>query len=354
MFIRTSWQGSTTPEDSSNVFYNARVSIQDPGTLTPLVYVDNRASAVLDNPADYRAAVVRFSVPTAQIPLFFYESTVSTPPCPPGGESLVRVTNLGTSAVSTAELVLQSTDANNPNNPAITQVQQYLNMLNEAIYVATAAVGFGGSPVIVLKFDPATQLFRIESQIIASSFRLEVTYPIARLFGAITLVTNVSYPYSGPNTGFFEWAGPSNVIREAGPGILALYGSTQEYSTYSKWQSLRNISFQVFGIPTTSEYLSSSSGVRVAGQGVEAGADLVSFVLTDFEPLAGTPDRGVIQFFPQGPLRWYNLLGNVPLRAITIQVLYTDERGVTRPVLVGYEDTFTLKIEFRRRELNLT
>jgi len=80
----------------------------------------------------------------------------------------------------------------------------------------------------------------------------------------------------------------------------------------------------------------------------------VSFVLTDFEPLAGSPDRGVVQYFPQGPLRWYNLLGNVPLRAITIQVVYTDERGVTRPILVGYEDTFTLKIEFRRRELNLT
>jgi hypothetical protein len=352
MFIRSSWQGSTTPEDSSNVFYNARVSIQDPSTLTPLVYVDNRASAVLDNPADYRAAVVRFSVPTAQIPLFFYESTVSVPPCPPGGESLVRVTNPNTSAVGTAELVLQSTDANNPNNPAITQVQQYLNMLN----TATQAAGFiaGVSPTPYVVFNPTTQLFELRQSTSVGFYKIEVSYPVARLFGAISLVTNVSYPYTGPGTGFFEWAPPTTPVN-INPVTGAEYlQSIQEYSTYGKWQSLRNISFQVFGIPTTSEYLSSSSGVRIAGQGVEAGADLVSFVLTDFEPLAGTPDRGVIQFFPQGPLRWYNLLGNVPLRAITIQVLYTDERGVTRPILVGYEDTFTLKIEFRRRELNLT
>jgi hypothetical protein len=349
MFVRSSWQGSTTPEDSSNVFYNARVSIQDPATLTPLVYVDNRASSVLDNPADYRAAVVRFSVPCSQIPLFFYESTVSLPPCPPGGESIVRITNtLGPPLTAAVELVLESTDANNPLNPAITQVAQYLSMLNYALGLAATSVAIAPPSVY---FDPATQLFRLEGTAPVATYKIEVSYPIARLFGAISLVTNISYPYSGPNTGFFEWAAPSIVVRNA---PVTVFGSTQEYSTYSKWQSLRNISFQVFGVPTTSEYLSSSSGVRVAGQGVEAGADLVSFVLTDFEPLAGSPDRGVIQFFPQGPLRWYNLLGNIPLRAITIQVLYTDERGVTRPVRVGYEDVFTLKLEFRRRELNLT
>lgn len=351
MFVRSSWQGSTTPEDSSNVFYNARVSIQDPSTLTPLVYVDNRASAVLDNPADYRAAVVRFSVPCSQIPLFFYESTVSIPPCPPGGESIVRITNQATAATAAVELVLESTNANNPIDPAITQVQQYLNMLNYAFELAALAVAIAPPSVL---FDPATQLFRIEGTEPVANYKIEVSYPVARLFGAITLVTNISYPYSGPNTGFFEWAAPSIVVRAPPASPVIVFGSTQEYSTYSKWTSLRNISFQVFGIPTTSEYLSSSSGVRVAGQGVEAGADLVSFVLTDFEPIAGSPDRGIIQFFPQGPLRWYNLLGNVPLRAITIQVLYTDERGVTRPVRVGYEDVFTLKLEFRRRELNLT
>ena len=363
MFAQTTWQGSTGPEDSSNCFYNARVSVQDPRVIQPIVYVDNRASSVLDNPADYRAAVVRFGVPSAQIPLFYYESTVSTPPVVPGGESIVTLIYRPTAAEFSNELVLVSINLLNPLDPTIRAVQQYLQMLNNALLAAWTALkaAFPLQPSTAapfVAFDPATQLFSLYGQSALTTpgaeIDIEVTYPIGRLFGSIGFVRAVSYPYSGPGTGRFSWATLNlNGLNTVTIGGQPWYKMVQDFSTYPKWSSIRSLQFQVFGIPTTAEYLASTPGVNIPGQGVEAGGDLVSFVLTDFEPIGGAPDNLNIQYFPQGPLRWYNLIGNVPLRAITIQVLWQDDRGITRPVTIGYEDTFTLKIEFRRKTLNL-
>lgn len=350
----SSWESS--PNDPATVYYNARVSNQDPSQVIPISYVDNRASVVLDNPAKYRVAVVRFSVPSSQVPLFFFESSISVPPAPPGGESVVTLVHIPSGDEYPFEMV-------RPGDPAVRSAQAYIRMTNTALLGAwtaltTAHPGPTTSPPY-MALDPITQLFSLYGQqslsAVGQEIEVFVSYPVARLYGPLGNVTAFNYPYNG-NQKAFRW----RIYDQQGLNIVTVAGQpgwrmTQEYSTLPKFNTLRTLSFQVFGIPVALEYLPSNSGVVNAGAGAIApGADLVNFILTDFEPIAGIVDQLAIQYYPQGPLRWYDLVSAMPMRAITIQVVYTDERGVTRPVNLAYLDTMTLKIEFRRTDLNLS
>lgn len=366
MFVQSTWQGATSPEEAPNLYYNAQVLNRDPARVVPLVYTDNRSSSVLDNPSDYYVSVIRFSVPTEQLPLFRYDSSVSTPPCPPGGESIITLVYEPTGQEYSAELILVSDAVAYPNEPAVWQVTQYLIMLNRALATAwgllkAAHPGQPSTAPPIMVFDAPTQLFSLYGQVALRTPGAEVqitcTYPIARLFGALGFTVDLNYIYSGPGTNRFIWVLddlPGQGFNVVSVNGVDNYKMTQEFPTVAKWNTVKSISFQVFGIPTTPEALSATAGITAPGQAVEAGSDRISFVLTDFEPIAGVADQLAVQYFAAGPLRWYPLVGNMPIRAISIQVLYTDATGIVRPVTIGYGSVFSMKLEFRRRDLNLT
>ena len=360
MFGQSAWSNSTEP---NVLFYNAKVSNQSTTSVDNLIYTDNRASPVLTNPNDWRVAVVRFNIPTSQIPLFRYYSSTSIPPIQNGGEHIVTLKNMTTGIEYSDELKLFSVNLSNPNDNSIYAIAQYLTMLNASFQQAFTNLFTAGYPINrppFMLYDSVSKLFKfyipIEYNIPGQRIEIFVTYPIARLFGSLAITLNESYPYSGPNTNRFLWTTPFYAVKnqETINGFNYLF-LEQEFQTVSKFNSVKNISFQVFGISTTAEYLSSNaSDIKGGGQFTEQGADLVDFVLTDFEISNTQADQTSVQFYPQGPLRWYDLNSSMPLRSIQIHLYYTDEFGLKFPITIGYLDTFTLKLEFRRKTMNLT
>jgi len=361
MFEQSSWSNSTEP---NVLFYNAKVSNQTTTNVDNLIYTDNRASPVLTNPNDWRVAVVRFNIPTSQIPLFRYYSSFSLPPIITGGEHIVTLKYLPTGVTFSDELKLFSVNLANPNDNSIYSINQYVTMVNASLQQAfvnlTTVIGYPINRFPILEYNANTKLFKfyipVEYYTLGQQIQVYVTYPIARLFGSFGLTLNLNYPYSGPGTNRFLWSLPFRDTRNTFQiNGFNYYFMEQEFQTVAKFNSIKNISFQVFGVSTTAEYLSSnSSDIKSQGQFSEQGADLVDFVLTDFEINNQQADQTSVQFYPQGPLRWYDLNSSMPLRSIQIHLYYTDEFGLKFPITIGYLDTFTLKLEFRRKTMNLT
>ena len=361
MFQNSEWSNSSEP---NTIFYNAKVSNQTTTNVDNLIYTDNRASPILTNPNDWRVGVVRFNIPTSQIPLFRYYSSFSNPTVIPGGEHIVTLRNVATNQYYSDELKLFSLNLSNPLDNTIYSISQYLTMLNASLQASFLALFAAGYPINrppSMSYNPITKLFRlyvpVEYSIPGQIIEIYVTYPIARLFGSLGNTLNASYPYSGPGTNRFLWSVPfyTPALNTVIIGGFSYVFLEQEFQTVAKFNSIKNISFQVYGISTTAEYLSSNaSDIKSQGQFTEQGADLVNFVLTDFELTNTQADQSSIQFYPQGPLRWYDLNGNMPLRSIQIHLYYTDEFGLKYPITIGYLDTFTLKLEFRRKTMNLT
>jgi hypothetical protein len=349
--------------------YNVRIANTKPGTLMVANYVDNRPSALLDKPENYRLAVTRFTVPTTTIPLFYYQSSTSVPPAPPAAQSIVTMTYVPTGAQYRAELVLVPINPLLPAAPDIYTYNQYLTMLNNAFTAAFAALklahaGIAATYAPYMTFDATTSLFTYTGQSAmndpGNNIAVYISYPIARLFGSIKGITGYEYLLSPNDPRSFQL----NIINTNDNAVAAVppppvvgglpgFSMVQEFSTLPLWLQIQSVSFQVFGISVTSEYLSSVP-VGIPADGTPAGANLVSFVLTDFEPLAAAIDQTNLQYFASGPLRWFSILGSFPVRSINISVYYTDTLGVVRPVRLAYPDVLTMKIEFRRKELNLT
>ena len=74
-------------------------------------------------------------------------------------------------------------------------------------------------------------------------------------------------------------------------------------------------------------------------------------VLTDFEPIVAEPSRETIQFFPQGPLRFYDLRSEYPLTDIDLSIKWVDKRDNTYPLYLSSGDSFTVKLLFRLKSL---
>ena len=109
-----------------------------------------------------------------------------------------------------------------------------------------------------------------------------------------------------------------------------------ESSCLFLWNDFQNLLFQSNTIPVVPELLGTST-------------QNTRRVLTDFNPQASFFDRTPLQFFPQGPLRWYDLKSSQPLNQIDLIVSWVDKAGKLYPINLLREDTLSVKILFRRK-----
>ena len=72
-------------------------------------------------------------------------------------------------------------------------------------------------------------------------------------------------------------------------------------------------------------------------------------VVTDFDIDNLVRDSLAIQFFPQGPLRYYQLKSNYPLHRMNVVVRWEDADGNTYPIYLQDNARLTMKIHFRKK-----
>lgn len=76
--------------------------------------------------------------------------------------------------------------------------------------------------------------------------------------------------------------------------------------------------------------------------------DVTRRVLFDFN-VTGIPDKGVINYFPQGPLRYYSLVSNYPLKQIDCEIRWEAKDGQTYPININIDNTASIKILFQKK-----
>ena len=122
----------------------------------------------------------------------------------------------------------------------------------------------------------------------------------------------------------------------------------QEFPSLGLWGDLQSLIFTTMNIPVKAEYL---PNLTTQGQ---TSSNNTQAILTDFEPdksgsTASPIAENYYQYYPQGPYRFIDLLGNVPLQTMDVQVFWKDKNQQIHPVRLEPGTVFTLKMLFQKK-----
>ena len=97
------------------------------------------------------------------------------------------------------------------------------------------------------------------------------------------------------------------------------------------------------------EFLTSSIPVNRELQGFQK--NITSDFLTDFEPIESEKwyPGGVLSFYPQGPLRYIDLLANDPMLRFDLVINWRSKSGKSYPYYLQGDQSLTIKVLFRKK-----
>jgi hypothetical protein len=321
----------TSQSDATHIYYNVRIKA-DLETRKHAVFSVNRVQPVLEKPEDYELAVVRFSLPTTSIPLIIFEDNKYS-------------VSLKIGSNEYTEYLTWVSNSNVYSEKYVYNVQDIIDFMNTAW--ATAFSNLSGANVITstvppfMSFSSVTNLMTLH---VPQSYLTDGIKVYANEELYLKINTFQDFYYETPTQGQLNYEFvikdlfTNNVIYNTIP----YYTSTQQFGTISAIQDLRTIQFITNNIPVNREL-----------EGFQT--NITSNLLTDFEPIQeNTFDNGgLIQFYPQGPLRYIDLLSKTPLNTIDIKINWVSKTGNVYPYYLQGEQSATVKILFRKRQ-NIT
>jgi hypothetical protein len=97
------------------------------------------------------------------------------------------------------------------------------------------------------------------------------------------------------------------------------------------------------------EFLTSSIPVNRELQGDQK--NITTDFLTDFQPIESEKwyAGGVLSFFPQGPLRYLDLLAKDELHRFDLVINWRSKSGVSYPYYLQGDQSLTVKVLFRKK-----
>lgn len=313
--------------ESTHIYYNMRINT-DLTNKNPAVFNVNRVQPILDRPSDYEIAVVRYSLPITSVPLIVFQEN-----------RWALSLKIGSSEYTEFLQWIPNTDVFDFKYIYI--VQDLLDMMNVALN--TAFTNLSGAHTITSTKPP---FFSFSS--ITNLITLHV--PQSYLADGISVYSN-SALYYRMNTfqDYYEnYAedSPLNykfVIQDLFDNNVTYdgvpyYTSTQQYATIGSMSDLKGILFETTSIP-------------VSRQLDGAQKNITQNLLTDFEPQQSNKwyGGGLLQYFPQGPIRFIDLLSTHPLNRIDLVIKWTSKSGETYPFYLQGEQSATIKIMFRKK-----
>ena len=313
---------------ANHIYFNVRIE-PDPLKKREGVFSVNRVQPILDKSDDYEMAVVRFSLPLTSVPLIVFEDNYFS----------VSLTY----GVSQYTEYLQWVPNSNLNleNRYIYIVQDLLDLINNAYALAFSNLS-SAFPITATK--PPFMSFSSESNLIT------LNVPQAFLVDGIDVYANEKlylkmntfqdYYYEFPSEGQLNYRFViqdlfDNHVNYDG---VDYYKSIQQFATIGTLSDLQSMIFTTTQIPVNRELDGAQRNVS-------------SNFLTDFEPLQSNKwyGGGLIQFFPQGPLRFIDLLSKSELKDVDIQIKWKSKKGVIYPYLLQGDQSATIKILFRKK-----
>lgn len=353
--------------DNDRIYYNITIgTTENISTPTYAIYKEQLNQAIVDNPKDYYLSVVRFTIPTQDIPIFIPQ--IQPFPNVNINNTVYSVTltyNGNTSGQTFVQFVSQS--PNNPviplsaTHPEVTKGPYYyvynyswfLDMINTTL--ATAFAALAGKPVGSLapyfQYDTTTQKISLVAQrlyydeVLALPIKIYVNYKLSTFLDGLPYIFDVN-SLLGLDVQFIvrdnynNWYNPPYLAAATPPDY---YIMTQEYDTLTDWNTFKSIALVTNLIPIIPEYVPIVNGNNniVNSRGI----------LKDFEPLIerGPEARTTVQYQLNGPYQLINLNSNVPLTQLDISVYWTDQYGEQYLLSVPYNQLVTIKLVFIKK-----
>lgn len=347
-------------QDNNKIVYYSGITGNNTALSIKATIDDTRASPTLDHPGEYYVGIEKFTVPVALIPIFtrpssglgsYYSVTMGINGVTPGVNGVMtQVLSIppyledgilspqfpyNSNSVWTFNQIVQAI------NTALSTIMTYLNGFGLWGSVSTPNINFNTSTSRFELLLPVNLVYPNKGGTNnANSIWIMVSPTLGRLldyFPGQKLAFDSPTENIDHGTWIWDIQGNQN-WRTVGSTTYNVL--TQENDSRWAWNDLQNIVFTSNSLPMRPDLLSSV---------ITYTASLP--ILTDFTPLlnADFRDSDLFQYYPQGPKRYVELLGEDPLRRIEISVYWTDKYGNIFPLYLPPNSTFSIKLSFVKK-----
>lgn len=372
-------------DELDHVYVDVSMLNRSSSQLKQASFQEDRTQAILKNPSEYYASVVKFAIPTHNVPIFIGNPRPNDDTPPVGYNKWDQLTynvtmEIGNPATysTSSRLYMEYTytgvpipsDALATDNKvkfwmyySFTEYKAFIASLNHAISRCWTQTKLdnpglvGTSPPYVL-LDVTTGLMGL---IVPSTFRptdnLHLTFSndlyekirlsayetnlsdlnkyaridtrqsTTSMYGLLTGTTNFTIPTGYPGAGL-----SANVVYQA-------------VSSLWSWNDLVSIVL-TSNLPTLPEVIS--------GPISDNGKATTRQIFTDFTPTveSGTELRNEVVYFPTAEYRLVNMISSTELRSIGFQYWWQDADQNLFPILLDPFDSASMKILFRKKSFN--
>lgn len=293
----------------------------------------NRVDAVLKNTGSYRVAVERFTVPTSLIPIRHNQNLLDefSVSLSVGGINFTEQV-LSSDIDNGTKFILSFQDITKPISLAFERAFSQLK-------IAIPALTSTEAPKLTMYESTALFLVRIPLSYYTDNIDIWID---DRMYGFFQFPTKYFPDPTVPgyvNSNKLDYY-DNGINTDLTLGYTFFY---QPFSTATLFADLKQFFFETDKMPI--------EGELIGGQ-----RDKSRAILTDFDPIERPLiNKTRLNFSPQGPLRWYELTGNMGLRNIDLRVFYTTTTDdIIRNIQLKKDEFCAVKLHFRKKDINLT
>lgn len=327
-----------------NIYYNIVVrnsAIANFNTPIPAEYITTESRDILVKSNDYQLAVIRFTLPSQLIPMFYWKEDEKN--------NSVYYVSLRYNMVSYDQRVeYKAIDNPAPAATALKPVfffQQMVDAINTAYFLAFNALTAANPPLIAagvtappfITFDGTYFSLFVQQAYVTNNVTVHMNAPLNDLF----LFYSINQGAAAGNWQY-QIVVEDLKLNSVTIGASNYYQMTQKYQTLFQWFQLRQVVFETARIPVSSEFLPPEENLK----------KLTRNIITDFIPtVSNTGFREDLQY-NSSLNRWYDLLEDGPLSSLYIKVYWSDQTGTLYPVLIPWNKTMSIKLQFRKHGFN--
>lgn len=369
-------KNSNGKESPDRVYYNIVMkynpALNNNGLInaTPAIFTEQLSQSIIENPSEYYMSIVRFTIPTQNIPIFIFEAQ----PFPNLNMDLgiysVTLSYNGNFSPQTF-VTYETTSPNVPKPLPVTAsnpnwdrtpyyyvytYSQFLKMINTALATAFAAIPLGapvGSIAPYFIIDEINERISLVAQrafydiTLATPILIYINYNLHHFLDGIPINFLSTNSLNGRDIQFLvrdqkdNWYNPPFLAPATPPDYFIM---TQEYPTLINWNSFKSLQMISNSLPIKDEYVPTF-------QPGTLGALNFQSIVKDFEPLLelGPEARTSVQYQLNSPYQLINLFDTKPLNRIDIGIYWTDEFENKYVVTIPKGSLVTIKLVFIKK-----
>lgn len=349
-------------------YYNVVISSRDKNITHESVLAtntDNFNQSIVDNPSDYYLSVLRFQIPTSEIPILIPE--IESWPNTDINKTIYTVTleyTIGpnTYTSGTINIIFVSTISNGFPRPITAQdpnpmrnpnyyyyvydYRDFLSMINTAFTTAynTLNAATGGSLTSsppFFSYNAQTSLFSLHCpdaylSSLPAPIKIYMNYPLFIFFNSF----QVNYNASSINKRIEIIVNDYNGINHIG----GYYIQSQQYPTLANWNCFKSIQIVSAMLPIEKEIVPTPIYLSQNNYNTNA-------VIKDFIPFyeSGYEFRSFINYKYDGAYELINLNSNMPIYTVDITVFWIDRYGNKYLLTFPYDQVLSIKFVFIKK-----